>query len=133
GAQHLMRANDKKNALKIYEALYNANLAERYHLAAYRGMILCNSGKTTKLLTAARLSNNRIEQTAALQLVHELPGAEVTKAVAEVLPKLQPDLQASLIGGLGQRIDTAATPAIISMLGNASAAVRLSAIKALGP
>jgi len=68
-----------------------------------------------------------------LQQVREgLPGEAATKKLVEMLVKVSPEVQASLVEALGERGDAAARPAVLEMLKSEDAAVRTSALVALG-
>ena len=70
----------------------------------------------------------------ALQQVREgIKGAAATRRFAALLPKLPSDGQAALLGALADRGDKAARPAVIQMLASREQAVRLAAIRAMGP
>ena len=66
------------------------------------------------------------------QVREELPGEEATKKLVDVLGKISPTVQPSLIEALGERRDAAARPAILDMLKSKEPAVRTAALVALG-
>jgi HEAT repeat protein len=66
------------------------------------------------------------------QVREELPGEEATKKLVDVLTKLSPEVQPSLIEALGERGDATARPAILEMLKSEQPAVRTAALVALG-
>lgn len=67
------------------------------------------------------------------QVRGELPGAENTRRLAELLPKLPPETQVGLLNALKERGDQAAAPAVRALLSTGETEpVRVAAIKALG-
>jgi HEAT repeat protein len=66
---------------------------------------------------------------AAARVSMELPGAEVTAALAAELPKLPADRQILLISTLGWRGDPTAGPALATLAAQGTDAVRLAAIR----
>lgn len=71
-------------------------------------------------------------QAVAISMVKELPGAEVTKALAKELPNLSATSQVQLLSALGDRGDTAALPAVVVAAKAKDASVRMAALRALG-
>ena len=66
------------------------------------------------------------------QIREELPGEDVTKKFAELLPDLPTAAQAGLLEALGDRGDAAARPAVLEMLGSEKEPVRAAALRAMG-
>jgi HEAT repeat protein len=66
------------------------------------------------------------------QVREEVKGTAATKQFAELLPKLTPDAQASLIDALGARGDKTARSAVVEMLKSPEEQVRAAALRALG-
>ncbi|MGA2067416.1 MAG: HEAT repeat domain-containing protein [Thermoguttaceae bacterium] len=67
------------------------------------------------------------------QVRDDAKGAAATRQFAGLLPRLSPDGQAALLGALADRGDKAARPAVLRMLASREEAVRLAAIRAMGP
>jgi HEAT repeat protein len=67
------------------------------------------------------------------QVRDEAKGAAATKQFAALLPKLPPESQAGLLDALGGRGDRAARPAVLPLVKSEDDAVRVAAIRALGP
>lgn len=68
------------------------------------------------------------------QIRKEVPGTAATKKFADALPKLAPDAQVGLLSALADRGDATAAPAVREVLAaTQEAAVRVAALKALGP
>ena len=75
---------------------------------------------------------DREMQAVAIAMVKEMPGAEVTKALAKELPNLSATGQIQLLSALGDRGDAAALPAVVTALKSGDPSVRTAALKALG-
>jgi HEAT repeat protein len=71
-------------------------------------------------------------QAVAIAMVKEMPGAEVTEALAKELPNLSAAGQVQLLSALGDRADTAALPAVVSAVQSKEPSVRIAALRALG-
>jgi HEAT repeat protein len=71
-------------------------------------------------------------QAAAIGMVKEMAGTEVTKALAEELPNLSAKSQVQLLSALGDRGDAAALPAVVTAAKAADPSVRIAALRALG-
>jgi HEAT repeat protein len=69
---------------------------------------------------------------AAISMVKEMPGEQVTKALADELANLPSVSQVQLLAALADRGDKAALPAVVTAAGAENESVRLAALKALG-
>jgi len=76
-------------------------------------------------------SDNDMRMMAIQQIREKAPGKDATRRFAELLPKLPPDVQVSLIDALGQRGDMVARPAILKMLDSKNQAIRVAVAGAL--
>jgi HEAT repeat protein len=77
-------------------------------------------------------SDDQDMQAAAIAMVKEMPGTEVTKALAKELPNLSAKSQVQLLSALGDRGDTAARPAVVAAVESEDQSVRIAALRALG-
>lgn len=130
-AQVLANRNEEPKPFNIYQALWKLPGSNQVRIAAFRGMMLSCGGRVVTLLPEAISSSDPFQRTTALQLVHELPNPKLTRALVNILPRLQPEVQVALLDGLGQRSDTNATPAVLAALRSSSPEVRVAAITAL--
>ncbi|MBN1509571.1 MAG: HEAT repeat domain-containing protein [Sedimentisphaerales bacterium] len=71
-------------------------------------------------------------QTGAITIVREIPGAEVTKALTQELPKLPAAAQVQLLSALADRGDALALPAVVEQVKSPDESVRVAALKAVG-
>ena len=77
-------------------------------------------------------SNDQEMQAAAIAMVKEMPGTEVTKALAKELPNLSAKSQVQLLSALGDRGDVAARPAVVAAVKSEDQSVRIAALRAIG-
>ena len=71
-------------------------------------------------------------QSMAIALVREIPGTQVTEALARELPNLSVTSQVQLLSALADRGDPAALPAVIVATKAEDQSIRIAALKALG-
>lgn len=131
-ADRLRAGGDAKAAADVYRSLYQARQAAHVRTAAYRGMVLSAGERGVELIASALTGKDQPARRAALQLAGEVPGPAATKALAGLLAKVGPAVQAALIEALAQRGDRAAAGAVAAAVGSDSPAVRAAAIGALG-
>jgi HEAT repeat protein len=77
-------------------------------------------------------SGDQDMQAVAIGMVKEMPGPDVTKALAKELPNLSAASQVQLLSALGDRRDAAALPAVITAVKSKNEPVRIAALKAIG-
>jgi len=77
-------------------------------------------------------SNDQDMQAAAIAMVKEMPGTQVTEALAKELPNLSAKSQVQLLSALGDRGDVAARPAVVAAVKSEDESVRIAALRALG-
>jgi len=77
-------------------------------------------------------SGDQEMQAVAIAMVKEMPGTEVTKALAKELPNLSAASQVQLLSALGDRVDAAALPAVVTAVKSKDQSVRIAALKAVG-
>lgn len=119
-------------SLAIFDRLRTLTTAARpIRVAALRGAILGRQNEGIALLLEALRGTDRPLTAAAVRTAMEMPGGQVTAALAAELPKLPADKQQLIIGALGQRGDAAAGPALLDIAIHGEPAVRLAAIRNL--
>jgi len=85
-----------------------------------------------KMVIDALKSSDTEMQTGAIAIVRDIPGPEVTKALAQELPNLGPTSQVQLISALADRGDVTALPAVIEAGKSQDESVRIASLKAIG-
>jgi len=116
----------------IYDRLRGLSPApHQVRAGALRGAILARQNEGIPLMLEAIRSADWILTAAAARTAMEMPGAEVTAALAGELPKLPADKQLLLITTLGQRGDGSAGPGLLAVATQGEPAVRLAAVRNL--
>lgn len=77
-------------------------------------------------------SGDQEMQAVAIAMAKEMPGSQVTEALAKELPNLSAAGQVQLLAALGDRGDAAALPAVVTAAKASDSSVRTAALKALG-
>ena len=99
-------------------------------------LCLCSVGQAqdeaVKMVLDILKSGDQDMQAVAISMVKDMPGEEVTKALAVELPKLSPTSQVQLLSALGDRGDAVARPAVVTAVGAEDQSVRIAALRALG-
>ena len=113
----------------IYDRLRGLPKApQQVRAGALRGAILADQKKGIALMLEAIRGADWVLTAAAARAAMELPGPEVTAALADALPKLSADKQILLVNTLGYRGDASAGPALLALAAKGPDAVRLAAI-----
>ena len=132
-AQRWLTDGDHKKAFSAYQEIYKRPTKEFYHVAAWRGMVLADGSRGLDLMASAITNGAAPLQMEAIQLVHETKISGATKAMARLLPVVDPLTQVALIDALSQRDDPAATPEIAALAGQSNSSdVLVAAVNALG-
>jgi HEAT repeat protein len=77
-------------------------------------------------------SDDQEMQAAAIAMVKEMPGTQVTEALAKEVPNLSAKSQVQLLSALGDRGDVAARHAVVAAVKANDQSVRIAALRALG-
>jgi HEAT repeat protein len=77
-------------------------------------------------------SDDQEMQAAAISMVKEMPGMQVTEALAKELPNLSAKSQVQLLSAFGDRGDVTARPAVVVAVKAEDQSVRIAALRALG-
>jgi HEAT repeat protein len=128
-AESLAAQGQDAEALAIYDRLRGLPQApHQVRSGALRGAILARQKEGLPLMIEAIRGTDYVLTTAAVRTAMEMPGAEVTAALAKELPKLPAEKQVLLINTLGYRGDASAGPALLALAAKGPDAVRLAAI-----
>jgi HEAT repeat protein len=118
-----------------------STLCTRIGAGALAFLLLCSyavylgasqQNEAVKIVLDILRSDDQDMQAAAIAMVKEMPGTEVTKALAKELPNLSAKSQVQLLSALGDRGDVAARPAVVAALKSEDESVRIAALRALG-
>jgi HEAT repeat protein len=88
--------------------------------------------EVVQMVITALKGDDPTMQTSAIALVREIPGPDVTRALAEELPNLAAKAQVQLLAALADRCDRIALPAIIQATKAEDVSIRVAALKAAG-
>ncbi|HNX35273.1 MAG TPA: DUF1080 domain-containing protein [Kiritimatiellia bacterium] len=125
-------APSRDEAVAMYDAVRTARVPSNVKMAALRGAILAR-GTTAGLpqLLEQLRSDDPTLFSVALRTGLELPGAEVSRALADELGNLPAAKQVCVTAVLGERGDAAASPALIGLARGGVPESRVAAIAAL--
>jgi HEAT repeat protein len=116
-------------ALAIYDRLRSLPGApQQVRAGALRGAILSRGKEGIPLMVEAMHSADYVLTAAAARTAIELPGPEVTAALAGELSKLPADKQLLVVNTLGYRGDASAGRAMLGLARKGPMAVRLAAV-----
>ncbi|MHB1037819.1 MAG: HEAT repeat domain-containing protein [Pirellulales bacterium] len=131
-AAEALSANDHRNeAVAIYDRLRKLDPAPQHvRVGALRGAILARGNDGLALLREQLHGGDYLLFAAAVRVAQELPGDDVTQALAADLGKLHADRQIVVLETLGQRAKADTLPAILALAKAGTATVRVAAIRA---
>ena len=129
-AESLSAQGQDAAAQAIYDRLRSLpQAAHQIRVGALRGAILARQKEGIPLMIEAIRSADYVLTAAAARIAMEMPGADVTAALAGELPKLPVDKQILLVNTLGYRGDATAGPALLALASEGDPAVRLAAVR----
>lgn len=120
----------RKRALAIYDRLRATQTAQQVRAAALRGALLTRQNEGLPLLQESMRASDFPLFAVAVSTAGEMPGPEVTRALADALPGLAADRQILLIQTLSRRADAAALPVLLAAARGGEKPVRVAAIRA---
>ena len=127
-AEGFIAQGKSAEAVKLYDAVRAADVPKQKMLEAIRGAILARQSAGLPLLLEQLRSPDKALFGIGLRTARELPGREVTEALAAELPRTSPDRQSYLLLALGDRTDAAVMPAVLAAAGSGPQQVRLTAV-----
>ena len=131
-AEALSATGQRDAALGIYDWLRTVQPApHQVRAGALRGAILTRGSAGLALMLQAIRGDDFVLVDAAARTALEMPGADVTKALAAELGQLSADKQILFIQVLGKRADAGAIPAVFALAKNSEKRVRLAAVRGL--
>ncbi|MEN6424886.1 MAG: HEAT repeat domain-containing protein, partial [Phycisphaerales bacterium] len=118
-------------AKKLYDAVCLADVPKQRVLEATRGAILARGSAGVSFLMEQLRSADKGRLGIGLRTARELPGRDVTEALAAELNELSPDRQPLLLLALADRTDAAVLPAVVNAAKNGKKELRITAIGVL--
>ncbi|MCY3018434.1 MAG: HEAT repeat domain-containing protein [Planctomycetota bacterium] len=130
-AEAALADGKRDDAIALYDRLRAVQVPDHIRIAVMRGAIVARGAAGTALAIEQLKSADAGMFSVALRVAHELPGAELTRALTAELGKLPPEKQVLLLQVLGTRRDAAAVPAVLEAAKTGPDSVRVAAIRAL--
>ena len=131
-AEHLLERHKDKEATALYDLVRKADVPAPLRAAATYQAILVRGAGGAPLLIELLKGEDAALVGVALRAARELPGPEVTRALAAGIATLPPRVQVLLIKALVSRKDPRASKALESLAASKVAEVRVEALAALG-
>lgn len=143
-ADMLVKEGKKDEALRIFDAVKDADVPNRYKLAALQGGIVARGAEGVEGMIECLGASDAAEFAVGLATAQKLPGAEVNKALVAQLGKLVEAAKKGAKEGqtagnratlvvyvLGARGDKAAMPTVLDLAKGGPEALRLPAVRVL--
>ena len=118
-------------AIKLYDTVRQADVPGQRHLEAIRGAILARRSEGIPLLIEQLKSEDKKRLGIGLRTARELPGRDVTEALAVELAHLRPARRPLLLLALADRGDSAVLPIVHKAAQSSQKDVRITAINLL--
>ena len=130
-AERFLADDRTAEAVKLYDTVRKADVSDQRHLEAIRGAILARQSAGLPLLIEQLLSKDKKRLGIGLRTARELPGRNVTEALAVELDRLSPDRRPLLLLALADRSDSAVLPTVKKAAQSNSKELRITAINIL--
>ncbi len=130
-AEKYLAAGKAAEAVRLYDRVRQANVPKQRMLEATRGAILARQSGGIPLLLEQLKSADKARFNFGLRAARELPGREVTEALAAELDRASADRQAFLLLALADRNDTAVLPKVLQVAQNGPRHIRTTALDLL--
>lgn len=130
-ADMLISQGKHAEAAQICEKVRGVQAPRHIRMEATRGLIVARQAAGIPLLIEQLKSDDAGMVAVAMGLAHDLPGADLTKALTAEVLHLPPDKQVNVIEALGVRLDKSVVPTLLSLTRNSPENVSVAAIRAL--
>jgi len=130
-AERFLAHDTTAEAVKLYDTVLQADVPDQRHLEAIRGAILARQSAGVPLLIKQLRSDDKKRLGIGLRTARELPGRDVTEALAVELDRLSPDRRPLLLLALADRSDSAVLPTVYKAAQSSSMNLRITAINIL--
>jgi HEAT repeat protein len=130
-AERLLAEEKTAEAGKLYDTVRQANVPEQRMLEATRGAILARQSAGIPLLVEQLRSADKARFGIGLWTARELPGRNVTEALAAEMDRLGADRQPLLLLALADRNDEAVLPAVLKAAQSGSGKLRVTAVNVM--
>lgn len=123
-AERFLAYGKSAPAVKLYDLVRKADVPKQKTLNAIRGAILARESAGLPLLIEQLKSPDKALLGIGLRVARELPGRNVTEALAAEIKQAAPDRQGLLLLALADRTDAAVLPAVLDAAKSGSTHVR---------
>ncbi|GAG26749.1 unnamed protein product, partial [marine sediment metagenome] len=130
-AEWFLARDRTAEAVKLYDTIREADVPDQRHLEAIRGAILARRSAGVPLLIEQLRSEDKKRLGIGLRTARELPGRDVTEALAVELVRLSPDRRPMLLLALADRNDSAVIPTVHKAAQSSPKDLRITAINIL--
>lgn len=130
-AEWFLAHNRTAEAIKLYDTVRQADVPGQRHLEAIRGAILARRSEGIPLLIEQLESENKKRLGIGLRTARELPGRDVTEALAVELAHLRPARRPLLLLAIADRSDSAVLPIVHKAAQSGQKDLRITAINLL--
>lgn len=130
-AEWFLAHNRTSEAVLLYDTIRQADLPDQRLLEATRGAILARQSDGIPLLIEQLQSQDKKRLGVGLRTARELPGRDVTEALAAEMARLSPDRRPMLLLALADRNDSAVLPIVLKAAQSAPTDMRITAINIL--
>lgn len=130
-AERYLADGKTAQAKRLYDAVCAADVPKQRVLDATRGAILARGAAGVPFLVEQLTSADKGRLGIGLRTARELPGRDVTEALAAELDRLSPDRQPLLLLALADRSDDAVLPAVLKAAKSNSKQLRTTAVGVL--
>lgn len=130
-AGNLAAAGDTAGAVALYESVAQADVPKHLRSDALGGKLRLLKGDAKDLLLEQIRSDDAEFFNLGLAVAREIPGSDVTAALAGELKKLPPDRQARLLEALGDRAEPPPLSTVVAATKSDSTQVREAALGVL--
>jgi len=130
-AESLIAQGKRPEAVELYDAVRVANVPWNRQLEAIRGAILARQSAGLPLLLTQLRWPDKTMYGIGLRTARELPGRDVTEALAAELLRCSPDRQSYLLLAIADRSDDAVLPTVLQAAASGPQSLRLTAVGVL--
>jgi HEAT repeat protein len=130
-AERFLADNKTAEAVTLYDTVRQADVPDQRHLEAIRGAILARRSAGVPLLIEQLRSQDKKRLGIALRTARELPGRDVTEALAVELAQLSPDRRPMLLLALSDRNDPAVLATVHKAAQSGPKDLRITAVNIL--
>ncbi|MFA5238991.1 MAG: HEAT repeat domain-containing protein [Phycisphaerae bacterium] len=130
-ANKFAASGNKTAAMDIYKELYVPAEPTQIRSAAMEGMIAAEPEKAVGLVVEVLKGDDTAMQAEAISFTRQIPGKEMTQALAAKMPNLSAAGQVQVLSALAYRKDTSVLPVVVTAAKAPQEEVRIAALKAM--